>query len=34
MLLISEFFQLEIECYFGKCLCTHFDLVTKIQVNK
>ena len=29
-----DMFQVEIESYYGKCFCTDFDQVTKIQTNK
>ena len=32
--LISNFFQLEIELYCEKCLCTHFDYMSKVETNK
>ena len=32
--LISYFFQLEIEFYCEKHLCSHFDLVFKVEAKK
>ena len=34
LMFISDFFQREIGFYRGKCLCSNFDHVAKIQENK
>ena len=34
LILISNFFQLEIELYFERRLCTHFDKASEVEANK